>query len=158
VHTFAGDKQFFHGMTLYNEVLHVPLMFRVPGNKPREVSDVVQLVDLSPTLVALFGVAAPKTWIGRSLVPALEGQALPAKPAFSEMPPSKSWPHDARSMVSADGTHHVFHRISDSRWEVYDLTADPEEKKNVVDSDPQAKQLQQQLASWEQSHLPGAKP
>jgi arylsulfatase A-like enzyme len=156
VHTFGGEKQFFHGMTLYNEVLHVPLMFRVPGNKPREVSDVVELIDLSPTIAALFGVAPPKTWVGRSLVPALEGTALPAKPAFSEMPPSKSWPHEARSMISADGSHHVFHRISDSRWEVYDLSKDPEEKTNVVDSDSQAKQLQQQLASWGQSMLSGA--
>jgi hypothetical protein len=91
--------------------------------------------------------------MGRSLVPALEGTALPAKPAFSEMPPSKSWNHDARSMVSADGTHHVFHRISDSRWEVYDLTKDPDERTDVSNSDPQAKQLEQQLASWEQSLL-----
>jgi hypothetical protein len=73
------------------------------------------------------------------------------------MPPSKNWAHDARSMISADGKHHVFHRISDSRWEVYDLAADPDERKNVVDSDPQAKQLQQQLASWEQSLLQAAK-
>ncbi|HUS32915.1 MAG TPA: sulfatase-like hydrolase/transferase [Kofleriaceae bacterium] len=156
IHTFAGEKQFFHGMTLYNEVLHVPLMFRVPNNKPREVSDVVELIDLSPTIASLFGVTPPKSWVGRSLVGALEGAPLPAKPAFSEMPPSKSWPHDARSMISADGKHHVFHRISDSRWEVYDLAADPEERKNVVDSDTQAKQLQQQLASWEQSLLSGA--
>jgi hypothetical protein len=73
------------------------------------------------------------------------------------MMPSKSWKHDAKSMVSADGTHHVFQRISDSRWEVYDLTKDPEERENVVDSDPAAKQLQQQLASWSQSLLGGGK-
>jgi choline-sulfatase len=157
VHSFAGEKQFFHGMTLYKEVLHVPLMFRVPGNKPREVADVVELLDMSPTILALFGIEAPKSWVGRSLAPALEGTALPPKPAFAEMPPSKNWPHDARSMISADGKHHVFHRISDSRWEVYDLAADPDERKNVVDSDPQAKQLQQQLASWEQSLLQAAK-
>jgi arylsulfatase A-like enzyme len=155
VHTFGGERQFFHGMTLYNEVLHVPLLVRVPGNKPREVEDVVELIDLAPTIAALFGVKAPTTWEGRSLVPALEGTSLPPKAAFSEMPPSKSWPHDARSMISADGKMHVFHRISDSRWEVYDLAKDPDEKTNVVDSNPEAKQLQQQLASWEQSLLGG---
>ncbi len=153
VHTFGGERQFFHGMTLYNEVLHVPLLVRVPGNEPREVKDVVQLLDLAPTIAALFGVKAPASWQGRSLVPALEGTALPPQPAFAEMMPSKSWPHDARSMITADGKHHVFHRISDSRWEVYDLEKDPEEKSNVVDSAPDAKQLQQQLASWEQALL-----
>src|SRR5262249_19888503 len=150
----AGDRQFFHGMTLYDEVLHVPFLVRVPGVKPREVPEVVQLLDLSPTIVALFGVQAPAAWQGRSLVPALEGQPLAPLPAYSEMPPSKSWPHDARSMISADGKYHVFHRISDSRWEVYDLTKDPEEKTNIS-SEPTAKELQQQLASWEQTMIPG---
>jgi len=151
VHTFGGEKQFFHGMTLYNEVLHVPLMFRVHGAKPRQTTDVVQLIDLAPTIAALFGIEQPAAWSGRSLVPALEGTALAPLPAFAEMPPSKSWQHDATSMVSADGTRHVFHRISDSRWEVFDLAKDPDERTNVLDSDPRAKELQQQLAGWEQS-------
>ena len=153
VHTFGGETQFFHGMTLYNEVLHVPLIFRVPTAKAHAVKDVVQLIDLAPTLAALFGVEPPATWQGRSLVPALEGTPLAAMPSFAEMPPSKSWPHNATSMISANGTRHVFHRISDSRWEIFDLTKDPEERTNVVDSDPEAKALKQQLASWEQSLL-----
>jgi choline-sulfatase len=147
-HTFAGKRQFFHGMTLYDEVLHVPLLVRVPGTKPREVGEVVQLIDLAPTIAALFGVKAPDAWQGRSLVPALEGQPLSPLPSFAEMPSSKSWPHEARSMISADGQYHVFHRISDSRWEVYDLTKDPEERTNILSSDPKAKELQQQLAGW----------
>jgi choline-sulfatase len=153
VHTFGGEKQFFHGMTLYNEVLHVPLMFRVPGAKPREVTDVVQLIDLAPTLATLFGIEPPGTWTGRSLVPALEGTALAPLPSFAEMPPSKSWNHNATSMISADGKHHVFHRISDSRWEVYDLDKDRDEKTSLPASDPKVKELQQQLATWEQSLL-----
>lgn len=155
VHTFGGDRQFFHGMTLYNEVLHVPLIIRVPGAKPRDVPEVVQLLDLAPTIAGLFGLATPASWQGRSLVPALEGQPLAPQPSFAQMPSSKSWPHEASSMISADGQYHVFHRISDSRWEVFDLVKDPEERTNLVGKDPRAKELQQQLASWEQSMLPG---
>ena len=150
-HTFGGERQFFHGMTLYNEVLHVPLMFRVPGATARRAPEVVQLLDLAPTIAALFGIEQPAGWNGRSLVPALEGSALAPLPAFSEMPPTKSWNHEARSMISADGTRHVFHRISDSRWEIYDLDKDPAEKTNILTRDPHAKQLQQELASWEQA-------
>ena len=155
VHTFGGERQFFHGMTLYTEVLHVPLIVRVPGGTPRKVSEVVQLIDVAPTIASLFGVEPPASWVGRSLVPALEGAALAPRPAFAEMLPSKSWNHAGRAMVSADGTHHVFHRISDARWEIYDLVKDPEERKNIVGSLPIAKQLQQELASWEQSVLGG---
>ena len=151
VHSFGGEKQFFHGMTLYTEVLHVPLIFRVPGAKPQKIASVVQLVDMAPTIASLFGLEVPASWVGRSLVPALEGKALTPMPAFAEMLPSKSWDHNAKSMVSADGKRHVFHRISDSRWEIYDLENDPEEKKNIVSDDPGAKELQQQLASWGQS-------
>jgi arylsulfatase A-like enzyme len=158
VHTFGGEKQFFHGMTLYSEVLHVPLIFRVPGVKPRQTSDVVQLIDLAPTITALFGLEQPAAWQGRSLVPALEGTALSPAPAFAEMLPSKSWNHHGTSMVSANGTRHVFHRISDSRWEIYDLVKDPEERTNILDSDPEAKQLQQQLAAWEQSLITEGAP
>ncbi len=147
-HSFGGQRQFFHGMTLYNEVLHVPFLIRVPGAKPRDVPEVVQLIDLAPTIANLFGANAPASWQGRSLVPALEGQALTPMPSFAEMPSSKSWPHEARSMISADGQYHVFHRISDSRWEVYDLAKDAEERTNILSSDPKAKDLQQQLASW----------
>jgi choline-sulfatase len=151
VHTFGGERQFFHGMTLYAEVLHVPLIVRVPGATARKAPEVVQLVDFAPTIAALFGIEPPASWVGRSLVPALEGTALAPMPAFAEMLPSKSWNHEGRAMVSADGTRHVFHRISDARWEIYDLVKDPEERTNISTSDPKAKELQQQLASWAQS-------
>jgi hypothetical protein len=51
-------------------------------------------------------------------------------------------------MVTADGKHHVFFRISDSRWEIYDIDNDPDEKTNIADVDPGAKAMQEQLASW----------
>jgi choline-sulfatase len=157
VHTFGGEKQNYHGMTLYTEVLHVPLIIHVPGAKPASVDSVVQLVDMAPTIAALFGVTPAASWVGRSLVPALEGQPLTPMPAYAEMPRSKSWDHEAKSMVSADGARHVFHRISDSRWEIYDLAKDPEERSNISGSDAEAKQLQQQLASWAQSLGGGTK-
>ncbi len=57
---------YFHGMSLYSEVLHVPLMFRVPKVKPAMRDDVVELIDMAPTIAALFGVTPPASWIGRS--------------------------------------------------------------------------------------------
>jgi arylsulfatase A-like enzyme len=147
-HTMAGERLFFHGQSLYDELLHVPVMFRVPGQAPRQVDDVVQLIDLAPTIADLVGAPIPKSWMGRSLVPAIVGQPLPPKPAFAELLPAPEWDHDGRSMISADGSRHVFYRISDNRWEIYDLVADPQEKKNLADSDPKAKELEAELASW----------
>jgi arylsulfatase A-like enzyme len=148
VHAMAGERLFFHGQSLYDELLHVPMMFRVPGVAPRMADDVVQLLDLAPTIAALVGAKAPASWQGRSLVPAIAGQPLPPRPAFAELLPAPEWDHDGRAMFTADGAHHVFYRISDSRWEIYDLAADPQEKKNLADSDPKAKELEADLASW----------
>jgi hypothetical protein len=147
VHMSGGKPAFFHGDTLYRELIHVPLMFRVPGSKPCRRDDVVQLIDMAPTITALFGVAAPSSWQGRSLVPALACQPLEPRPAFSELQPAPEWDHEAKSMVSADGKHHVYYRISDSKWEVYDLDRDPDEKSNLADA-PGAKELEQELTSW----------
>ncbi len=153
VHTFAGEQMFFHGQTLYRELIHVPLMFRVPGVAPRTVDDVVQMIDLAPTITALFGIAAPTSWQGRSLVPVLDGKTLEPRPAFSELLRAPDWDHEGKSMVTADGKRHVFYRISDSRWEIFDLDADPDEKINLVDTDPKSKELQQQLAAWMEGPL-----
>jgi arylsulfatase A-like enzyme len=148
VHNFAGEQMFFHGQTLYRELIHVPLVIRVPGQAARKLTDVVEMIDLAPTIANLFGVATPPSWRGRSLVPLLEGKTLPPKPAFSELLPEPKWDHDAKSMISADGKRHVFYRISDSRWEIYDLEKDPEERTNIADSDPDAQKLKDELAGW----------
>ena len=147
VHQSGGKPAFFHGDTLYRELLHVPLMFRVPGGKPCRRDDVVQLIDMAPTIAALFGVAAPASWQGRSLVPALACQPLEPRPAFSELLPAPEWDHEAKSMVTADGKHHVYYRISESKWEIYDLDRDPDEKSNLAD-EPGARDLEQALAAW----------
>lgn len=148
VHTMAGERMFFHGQTLYNELLHVPLMFRLPKATPRVADDVVQLLDLAPTIVDVLGGRAPASWQGRSLAPALAGEALPPAPAFAELRPAPAWNHDARAMITADGAHKVYFRKSDRRWEIYDLRADPEEKKDLSASLPAADALKQQLTAW----------
>src|SRR5262249_645249 len=86
-HIVGGKPAFFHGDTLCRELIHVPMMFRIPGGTACRRDDVVQLIDMAPTITALFGVPAPRTWQGRSLVPALACQPLAPRPAFSELLP-----------------------------------------------------------------------
>jgi hypothetical protein len=147
VHKTGGKPAFFHGDTLYRELVHVPMMFRIPGGVPCRRDDVVQLIDLPPTIAALFGVAAPASWQGRSLVPALACQPLEPRPAFSELLADPEWDHEAKAMVTADGKHHVYYRISESKWEIYDLDRDPDETTNLADA-PGARELEQPLTAW----------
>jgi choline-sulfatase len=147
VHRAAGKPAFFHGDTLYTEVTHVPLMFRVPGQEPCTRDDVVQLIDLAPTVAALLGVAPAASWQGRSLAPAVACLPLAPQPAYSELLAAPEWDHEAKAMVTADGKHHVYFRISESKWEIYDLERDPDEKTSVAEA-AAATPLKQALTAW----------
>lgn len=83
---FGEGGKVGHGNSLHNYVLHVPLGFRWPGRiRPGHSDDPVQLVDVLPTVLELAGIPAPGALDGRSLAPLLRGEALPVRPAFSEM-------------------------------------------------------------------------
>ncbi len=66
---FAEHGRWEHGLSLYEEVLRVPLVMRLPGVPPRRVEEPAQHVDVLPTLLAYLGVEAPPT-DGRDLLAA----------------------------------------------------------------------------------------
>jgi arylsulfatase A-like enzyme len=78
------DYWFDHGI-LYDEVLRVPLVVRLPGGEHggRRVATPVQLVDLVPTVLELVGLERPGHLHGRSLVPAMRGEEMPHVPIFA---------------------------------------------------------------------------
>jgi len=65
-----------HGHSLYQELLHVPLVFHHPVLAPagRRIPDVVSLVDIVPTLLEAAGLKAPEALEGASLLPLLAGR------------------------------------------------------------------------------------
>jgi arylsulfatase A-like enzyme len=148
-HTFAGQKMFFHGQTLYDELLRIPLVVRVPGRPAGQSDALVQLIDVAPTVLDAVGVALPPSFQGRSLVPALRGEPLAGKPAFAELIPYPSWNHEGRAVISADGRWKLFDRVSDGRKELYDLAEDPEEKKDRFrDDTAKAQELEDLLLDF----------
>ena len=56
---FAEHGRWEHGLSLYEEVLRVPFVMRLPGVPPRRVEAPAQHVDLLPTLLAYMGIEAP---------------------------------------------------------------------------------------------------
>jgi arylsulfatase A-like enzyme len=64
---FWDHGGFEHGHTLFGEILHVPLVIRLPGVPPARLATQVSHVDLFQTLVALSGQQAPAGTHGEDL-------------------------------------------------------------------------------------------
>ena len=77
----------FHGTSLHDESIRVPLIVRVPGARPAIVDDPVELIDVKPTLLELLAVERAGSTDGQSLLPEIAG--LPRKrrlpPAFAQI-------------------------------------------------------------------------
>lgn len=65
---FYEHNQMGHGRSLYNELIHIPLLFIVPDTSAATVREPVSLVDVAPTILALVDQPVPPTFEGRSLV------------------------------------------------------------------------------------------
>jgi arylsulfatase A-like enzyme len=115
-----------HNNTLYEELLRVPLIVRVPGVPARRVEQPVSLIDLGPTVLDLMGLPTPGSFMGESLVPFLRGQS-PAltRPIIAER-------RYAQAMVFPDDVKVILDWQKGTE-ELYDLTRDPSETKNLCD-------------------------
>lgn len=69
-----------HGKTLFEELIHVPLIFFQRTLKPRVIDTPVEALDILPTLAALCGLPPNSNWQGRNLA----ADSLEERPCFSE--------------------------------------------------------------------------
>jgi arylsulfatase A-like enzyme len=122
-----------HQMTLYRELLHVPLLIRVPGAAPAAVKTPVSNLDIMPTFLSLAGLTAPRDLVGRPLLPA---SGLEQRMLFSEMDQIRGSyalrygvrQGDAAVIYSLSGCPPEKPIPREGRWESYDLKRDPREQ------------------------------
>jgi arylsulfatase A-like enzyme len=113
---------FSHGATLFDELIHVPLIIK-HGDKSEIHEEVVGLMDLPPTLVECADVTIPSSFRGNSLKSLIEGGEI------------------EKDYIIADQGDTIAYR--DSTWkyitgpdrsELYNVSEDPGETTNVIES------------------------
>ena len=62
----------YHGIFLYDETIHVPLVIKLPGAGAKRVEERVELADIMPTLLQTVDIAVPEKVQGQSLLGFIE--------------------------------------------------------------------------------------
>ncbi len=140
---FLDHGQLTHGKTLYDEVIHVPLILAGPG-VPRglRIDTPVSLVDVLPTVLALIGVDVPKGLPGRNLLAGGGGDA--ETPLFAEL----DLP-GYRFQAVARGGHKLIWNLDTDRRALYNLRDDPEERHDLAEGNaPLVEELSAVLAAF----------
>jgi arylsulfatase A-like enzyme len=147
-HGFIG-----HNAQLYDESLHVPLIVRLPpaaGLAGRRVTEVVDHLDLAPTVADVFGLRgeAVAGFQGRSLLEVALGA-----PGRGASLARSAGPRPRYALTDA-GTRYIL----DSRYgedEMYDLAADPGEQHDLLVRDPLRAAVYRQRLHARLLKLPG---
>jgi len=130
-----------HGHTLFQEVVHVPLILRLPGNESggQVIDGLCSHVDLVPTILELLNLPPWPQLQGASLVPAIKG---------ADSTPEEMWAlSDIRALDNPDAYCRsyiegqrklIYIKDEKEHWFFYDLSRDPEEQNPIVDENDEA--------------------
>lgn len=135
-----------HDGKMYGELINVPLLiYEETRNSAATCPTLVSNVDISPTIVYLFGLSQAEKFQGRSLLPL---ETYPEKGCFGEAMGKKGRMKETDKPVyfyREKNLKIVYHEEKD-QWEMYDLKTDPAEKNNIVKSSPLAKEMKAKLS------------
>ena len=151
-----GDQMWEHRLFLKfvmrEASVRVPLLIHVPGGKPGLRTELVEHVDLFPTICELLGAEIPSTVQGRSLAPLVDGAPGPSDwrdAVFSQIGNTQMIRTTQWKLVVYDG----------EPGELFDLRNDPKEFLNRV-ADPACRatvrSLLERLKAWRSATAPRA--
>ncbi len=167
---FLGERGLlFHGYSLYEEMLQVPLIVHYPEEFRGGESDdrLVQILDLFPTMLRVSGIdPAGHPSEGYDLAgPIPEGRGLLTRgadeffltsliPKLTEAGIERSTPYRTNLKgIHKDGMKLVW--AENERHEFYDLEADPDESRNLTDAHEKFGTLRAQLNTLLMKSSPG---
>jgi hypothetical protein len=125
---FGEHGMRYHARSVYEELLRVPLLVSHPNLKPRADATPVTLIDLSPTILDLFGVPTPGSFMGQSLKPLLLGH-----PVTLSRPIAADSGRRKQALFFPNGMKVIRDLTTDS-VQVFNLAQDPRELRDLTDT------------------------
>ncbi len=143
---FSEHGETGHGHSLYDEVLLVPLIFHLPGlaGEGTVSKERSSTLDIAPTILQILGLPAPSYYQGNGLISSDDGSAAPAQPLFAE---GITFGHEKKAVFSEH--YKLIYTTTLDKFELYDLRADPRERRNMIGKLPEVEhRLRQILESF----------
>jgi len=135
---FLGEHGLFDKRYMYEESLRAPLVIKYPDRiKPGQIChELVQNLDIAPTILELAGAEIPDDMQGQSLGPLFESPAhADWREAIYYQFFESGWGVPQHYGIRTK-THKLIHFLSEpDNWELYDLESDPHEMHNLY-NDP----------------------
>jgi arylsulfatase A-like enzyme/Tfp pilus assembly protein PilF len=136
---FGEHGERSHGIFLYDETIHVPLVIKLPGNgaaaTQQWIDTRVGLVDVAPTILEAAGMRVPEQIQGKSLLsliqPTKTGPPDVDRPVYSENDyPNRAF--DWSSLRALRVGKYLY--VEAPKRELYDLNSDPSAGQNIAES------------------------
>lgn len=139
-HGFAG-----HANQVYDELMRVPLVMRIPGREPARIGVPAQHIDIPPTVLSALGFPVHPSFQGTDLMSTVD----PSRPRFllAQTPLAEQF-----SIVEGQ-----WKLVYDARTEgvkLFDLSDDPRERKNRAKKKGDVtERLKARVLAWKRAQL-----
>lgn len=149
---FGDHGGFYHGVTLYEEQLHVPLVIAGPGITPGVDETLARQIDIAPTVLARFAVEPPSSWEGRDLLGDGEAPLTSLAEENHEGNVLASIRKESLKLIVANADNPRGLQAE----EMYDLAKDPGEQTNVAGAAETVASLRNELLELKTAAAVGA--
>jgi arylsulfatase A-like enzyme len=158
---FGEHQRYYHGLSLFDEVIHVPLIIKPPGLAVdgRNIAAPVRNVDIMPTVVDVCGASIPRGLDGISLQPFVGDRNWPGCPAYSEIYYQERGFQEHLLISFRTAEYKLITDLVQATTELYDLGSDPRERHDLLQPTtggakvPSAEQREQNLRKALLAHL-----